>query len=564
MFNNQKTIFTFRQIVVYYIFIGTNDVPVKGAAVMAISISPLELMLDTENPRFVILQNREQSDIRKYLVTYEDVCQLAADINTYGSLLPGERIVALREAGKYVVIEGNRRTCSLQMLLNRDLIPDGFTHRIPHTSASILTNCNTIEIDVLPDRDSALELMTKRHIEGVKQWKPLAKKQFFAANYKDGQGQSVRDLSRITGVRESDIKEDIKDYKFFYSVYEKYSATHPDFNKEIVVLKTDPFWRIFKAKFEFPAGAKVSPKDFLGLSYDDTFNTTSSLPSDLFEQIAQLVFEKAIVEETVTTRNVLTDVDGIIPLLQAVVDFEKHTPEDDTDVPPPQDENDTRESPFNEGDEHPHGDPPVPTNEGEGHPHGDVPPPTDHGNTNPVGDNTGNATGGPRPGGPSPRTFFETISWYGKLDPANQQHQGLLYAINELYGLSNTNCGRHKAYELFPIASGMVLRTVYEQALRLRLMQVNLWGAYCQTRNGALPTLKTMEDFINVGTNKATVFPEQSMILIYDRVIAATHRDFLNANIHYPGNINVTPASLEAIAAGGMFALIQGIINMIN
>ena len=509
---------------------------------MAIAISPLDLLLDTENPRFVILQNREQADIRKYLVTYEDVCQLATDINAYGRLLPGERIVALHEGDKYVVVEGNRRTCSLQMLLNRELIPDGFAHRIPHTSVSIFTNCNSIEVDILPDRDSALELMTKRHIEGVKQWKPLAKKQFFAANYKNGQGQSIVDLSRITGVREGEIKEDIRDYKFFYSVYEKYCAAHPDFNKEIVVLKTDPFWRIFKAKFEFPAGTKVSPRDFLGVSFDDTLNTTSSLPSDLFDRIAQLVFEKAIVEETVTTRNVLTDVEGILPLLQAVVDAENNVPEDDSDVQPPQDENGTQEPPTDEGD---------------------APPPA-HGNDNPAGDGTGTTTGGPRPGGPSPRSFFETISWYGKLDPANQQHQGLLYAINELYGLSNTYCGRHKAYESFPIATGMVLRTVYEQALRLRLMQVNLWGTYCQTRNGAFPTLKTMEDFINAGTNKSTVFPDQGMLLIYDRVIAATHRDFLNANIHYPGNINVTAASLEAIAASGMFALIQGIINLIN
>ena len=386
-------------------------------------------MLDTENPRFVILQSREQADIRKYLVTYEDVCQLATDINTYGRLLPGERIVALHEGDKYVVVEGNRRTCSLQMLLNRELIPDGFAHRIPHTSASILTNCSNIEVDILSDRNSALELMTKRHIDGVKQWKPLAKKQF---------------------------------------------------------------------------------------------------------------------EETVTTRNVLTDVEGIHSLLQAVVDAENNAPEDDPDTPPPQDENGTEEPPADEGG---------------GHPPGDTPPPADHGKDTPAGNSTGNTTGGPRPGGPSPRSFFETISWHGKLDPANQQHQGLLYAINELYRLSNTNCGRHKAYESFPIASGMILRTVYEQALRLRLMQVNLWGAYCQTRNNALPTLKTMEDFINAGTNKTTVFPDQGMVLTYDRVIAATHRDFLNANIHYPGNINVTAASLEAIAAGGMFALIQGIIK---
>lgn len=517
---------------------------------MVISVSPLELVLDTENPRFVILQSRQQADIRKYLVTYEDVCQLAADINAYGSLLPGERIVALCEDDKYVVIEGNRRTCSLQMLLNRDLIPEGFAHRIPDTSAAIIANCNSIEVDILPNRDSALELMTKRHIDGVKEWKPLAKKQFFAANYKNGQGQSIRDLSRITGVTEGKIKEDIRDYKFFYSVYEKYCATHPNFNKEIVVLKTDPFWRIFKAKFEYPSGTKVSPKDFLGLSSDDTFNTTSSLPPDLFEQITQLVFEKAIVEETVTTRNVLTDVEGISSLLQAVVDAENNPSEDDADVPPPQDENRTDEPLIGEGD---------------GHSHGDTPPPTDHGNGNPAGNNTGNTTGGPPPGGPSPRSFFETISWHGKLDPANQHHQGLLYAINELYGLSNNNCRQQKAYKTFPIASGMVLRTVYEQALRLRLMQVNLWGAYYRTlRSGSFPTLKSMEDFINLEANKSIVLPNRDMVLTYDRVIAATHRDFLNANIHYPGNINVTAASLEAIAASGMFALIQGIINLIN
>ena len=157
------------------------------------------------------------------------------------------------------------------------------------------------------------------HIEGVKEWKPLAKKQFFAANYKNGEGQSIQDLSRITGVKESDIKQDIRDYKFFYSVYERYVATHPGFNKEIIVLKTDPFWRIFKAKFEYPVGTKVSPKDFLKITYDDTNSVRSALPAGLFEQIAELVFEKTIVQETITTRNVLTDVDGIDPLLQRVV-----------------------------------------------------------------------------------------------------------------------------------------------------------------------------------------------------------------------------------------------------
>lgn len=524
---------------------------------MSVTISPLDLMLDTENPRFVILSSRNQAEIRKYLVTYEDVCQLATAINEYGSLLPGERIVVLHEGDHYTVVEGNRRTCSLQLLLSRDLIPDGFSHRIPRTSDSIVEKCSSIEVDVLPDRNAALELMSKRHIEGVKQWKPLAKKQFFAANYKDGYGQSVRDLSKITGIKESEIKEDIRDYKFFFYVYEKYSKEHPDFDKEIIVLKTDPFWRIFKAKFEYPVGEKISPKDFFAITYDDTLNTICGVDKVLFDKIALLIFEKAIVEEAITTRNVLTDVEGIYPFLQAIVESKEATPpevggangEDGTQGPST-DDGVGAENPTQGGDGEavpPQGDTSGGRSGGGG-----------------TGDNSGEQSGGPRPGGPPPRSFFETLSWHGKLSPTNRQHQGLLYAINELYGLSHTTCGRQKAYKTFPVATGMVLRTVYEQALRLRLMQVNLWGSYCQARPNLLPTLKSMEDFINLGANKSVVFPDQGMVIIYDRVIAATHRDFLNANIHYPGNINVTADSLEAIAAGGMYALIQGIIDLVN
>ncbi len=94
------------------------------------------------------------------------------------------------------------------------------------------------------------------------------------------------------------------------------------------------------------------------------------------------------------------------------------------------------------------------------------------------GDSERSQSGGPRPGGPSPRIFFETISWHDKLDPVNREHAGLLFAISELYELSIKSCGRQKAYETFPVATGMILRTVYEQALRLRLKQENLWNSY--------------------------------------------------------------------------------------
>lgn len=515
---------------------------------MAVTISPLDLLLDDENPRFVVLVKKGQTDIRKYLVTYEDACQLAIAINSYGSLLPGERIVVLQKDDKYVVVEGNRRTCSLQMLLSRELIPAGFGHKIPATSDKIIKNCQTIEVDILPDRDAALELMTKRHIEGVKQWRPIAKKQLFASNYQSG--QSVQNLSRITSIKESDIKSDIKDYKFFMSACNKYRESHPDFDREIVGLKIDPFLRVFKAKFNYPAGNKARPIDVLKISYDDEYNATSELDIDLFNQIVQLVFQEAIITERINTRNVLIDVNGIIPLLEAAM----HNPEpentlDDRTTTLP---NEPAGPDENFGDDNKTG-----TAWGEGGTDTGTP---DGGNTR----GNKNGSGGPVPGGPPPRIFFETIHWERKLKPSESLHEGLLSALDELYRFSRTNCGRQKAYQVFPVATGMVLRTVYEQALMLRLRQVGLWGTYhSKLSPKPFPTLSGMEDFIKAGKNKTTVLPNREMVNAFDRVITASHRDFLNANIHYPGNIRVSSDSLEGIACGGMFYLIQSIIDLL-
>jgi hypothetical protein len=502
---------------------------------MPISISPLSLELDSQNPRFIILPNREQREIRKYLLTYEDVCQLAVAINTYGGLLPGERIVVLKENNKYIVIEGNRRACSLQLLLSRDLIPKGFLHKIPIASDTILKICNKIDVDILSDRNAALELMSKRHIEGVKSWKPLAKKQFFAANFRDGNGQTIQNLSLITGITENEIKEDICDYKFFFSAYKEYSKKHKDFKKEIINIKTDPFWRIFKAKFEYPIGGnKLSPKKVLKITYDEKYNVRTILEKKLFTDIVQLVFVKSVVEEQVNTRSVLSDVDGILPFLEKILKNEKES-----------------HSNIDSGTEQ--------HNENTGNESGSK---TEN-NKRSKKDNKNEerSTGG----GPGPREFFETIDWEGKLDPTNQKHQGLLVAIDELYRLSRAKFRQQKAYEAFPVSTGMILRTVYEQALRLQLMRVSLWSKYCNTlTKNSFPRLSSMEAFINSKENKEIVFPEKEMIYSFDRIIAASHRDFLNANIHYPGNIRTTSETLEGIANGGMYHLIQSIINQLS
>jgi hypothetical protein len=92
----------------------------------------------------------------------------------------------------------------------------------------------------------------------------------------NGKGQTVQNFSVITGIAENEIKKDICDYKFFFSAYKEYSKKNKNFKKEIINIKTDPFWRIFKAKFEYPIGGeKLIPKKVLGITYDEKYNVIS-------------------------------------------------------------------------------------------------------------------------------------------------------------------------------------------------------------------------------------------------------------------------------------------------
>lgn len=508
---------------------------------MPINVSPLNLLLDDENPRFVVLNSRGQADIRKYLVTYEDVCELAIGINDYGGILPGERIVALEQDGKYVVIEGNRRTCSLQLLLDPTLIPEGFHHRIPIASDKLRESCQAIEVDIVPSREAALGLMTKRHIEGVKQWKPLAKKQF-SASYYDA-GLSVLTLSQITGMRESDIKSDIRDYKFFLSAYNDYCTAHPEYRGGLVDLKIDPFLRMFKAKFPYK-GAEIKPVDILKISYTDKHDTISGLPQDIFKRIAQTTFEETVISERLNTRNTLNDVTGVIAELDALE--QTGSANGNTDNSASGDSTTNWSAPSDT--------PP------EGRPSSNSASSSSAGTVS-----SGNPTpGGPAPGGPAPRIFFESLSWTGKLSPDNPAHTGLLATVNELFNASTQSWRGKRVYEMFPVATGMILRSAYEQVLKLRLNQVNLWGNFMSSiPNGRFPTLAAMEHYIDSQTNRSTILPSAELQSALSLIISYRHREFLNANIHNPGDIRVTPESLSAIAQGGMFTLIQGLINLL-
>jgi hypothetical protein len=177
---------------------------------------------------------------------------------------------------------------------------------------------------------------------------------------------------------------------------------------------------------------------------------------------------------------------------------------------------------------------------------------------------TGNGTtGGPTPGGGIPGTFFEHISWGGNLDPSNNDHIGLIVALDELHRMSSKKIredGRmEKIYCIFPVGAGMLLRTAYEQSLILQLKKTGLWNNLKQ--QFTFPMLSNIETYVN--QNKTTVLPDQHMRKAFSSIISIRSRDFLNSNIHNPGLIRTTSSTLEGITNGGIYSLINLIIKNI-
>ncbi|WP_238351809.1 proline-rich domain-containing protein [Brevibacillus brevis] len=582
---------------------------------MSVTISPLNIVLDKQNPRFVVINDNSEATIRKYMSMYEDVCQLAEGINNNRGLLLGERIVVIEENDQYVVMEGNRRTVALQFLLNRDLIPDGFQHKVPFVSNETLANIKEIEIDVAPNRQYAIALMAKRHIQGVKDWKPLAKKQFFASMFNDG--STVEELSMRTGIKVSEIRKDIRDYKLLLKVSSEYKQEHPEFDEDLITYKIDPFLRIFSASQQIN-GVSRKPSDILKMKYDLQENTGSELPNDIFSSILQQIFESTIVNKTISTRNTLFDVPGVRTLIESLEHANRNTAEGSTpegstpegstpegstpegstpEGSTPEGstpEGSTPEGSTPEGSTPEGSTPEGSTPEGstpEGStPEGSTPKgstpkgstpkgSTPEGSTpeggtpeggtleggtpeggTPEGSTPGGsaAGGGPAPGGLAPGSFFEHISW-NKLSPSNNDHIGLIVALNELYSMSrNSTKGKSmKIYESFPVGAGMLLRTAYEQALILQLKKTGIWGSLLNQYT--MPMLSNIESHIK--SNITIVLPLPNMRSAFNLILNSHSRDFLNSNVHKPGMIRTTSSTLEGLASGGMVALIQLIID---
>ena len=266
-----------------------------------VSISPLDIALDRDNPRINVEADDKESDIIRKLIRYEEVQDLARKIVNTG-LLPGERIIVVQEKGQWVVLEGNRRICVCKLLLSPQLIPAEFRKTFPTIStASEIALIEKVNADVAPDRKAAEPILTLRHTEsGVRKWKPVARMRRVRRLLDEG--FTVEQIATETKSSVSGIRKTIREYRLLQLAVNLTGLTAAEQAKlDDPDLKTNPYTRFFDLG---------NVKEYLGISFDANGDVTIAPPRKEFDAKLKLIVRAFLNDDNFDTRTDPEDVLG--------------------------------------------------------------------------------------------------------------------------------------------------------------------------------------------------------------------------------------------------------------
>ena len=143
-------------------------------------IEPSKLLLDINNPRFGLSSNTSQEDALRYLFETSDIKELWFSIVENG-FLPYEPLVAYQpdpNIEKYIVVEGNRRLAAVLSLLDPTIITSFSRAGVPTVPPEHQATLKTLPVTIITHRDDADEYIGFRHVNGSRNWEPLAKARF--------------------------------------------------------------------------------------------------------------------------------------------------------------------------------------------------------------------------------------------------------------------------------------------------------------------------------------------------------------------------------------------------
>lgn len=174
------------------------------ANVVAIS----DLLLDAENPRLAASHHgKSQEDLAVILEMGFDAFAVAESMARHG-FFPSEPLIVIHsdQAGKYVVIEGNRRLTALLGLTRPDIRKEfASPERWEQLARKSAVQGNAkVPVVIAASRQACTPVVGFRHISGILQWSPYAQA-MYVASLVDGAGLTFDQVHQEIGIDKRDV-----------------------------------------------------------------------------------------------------------------------------------------------------------------------------------------------------------------------------------------------------------------------------------------------------------------------------------------------------------------------
>ncbi|APO44092.1 hypothetical protein BS614_08775 [Paenibacillus xylanexedens] len=491
----------------------------------------LNLVLDPLNPRFVSLPSPNDESIKNYLVQNEDVITIARGINEDEGLMPGERIIVFREnENNYIVLEGNRRICACKLLLGH-FITD---RKIPSISETTKENIEIINVDVVESREAVQSTLYKRHIKGIRSWPTQAKLSFFANRYLAGEG--IDEISRDTGSAKGKVTGFIQNYKLL-----QYALNLPQW-REVELDSLDPmgldinrFLRVFNSNSKYYSNKTA--KNLLKLSFDENLNPISEYGEDIMNLGLYYIAKAAFLTKELTTRNHVDSISEFNTFMREI------NPIIDTEITSTQEDLKLDYSNRTEDDQLKNNN-----NSNILRTISGVQEPTEMKKVTLVDMPF-------KLSNPKPFVFFESLKW-NVLQSNDIQDIGLMQLAKEIQKISKYN-----HYGWYTISATLLLRSLLEQSLKFYLRKVGEWESLTSNNQGKDPMLSQLIKFYKHNKRYEKLFVEKKYYSAFLNSVNDENITFLDTVVHNAGIILPSKEKLESITKGGMYTLIEYILN---
>ena len=486
--------------------------------VLEIGIS--DLRLDKQNYRLDFTSISENERDEK-LFEEEDIIGMAEDIVSSNGLNPHENILAIKEDGKNIVLEGNRRLLAINCILNRNLVPsryrDEFNRVVQSPPPELLSQLKKVRVVFLRSRDEARPYIADKHSGlSTKQWSLISQWRFVKAEY-DRLGKDINATVNSLKIDRGKAINSLKAYSFLNYARRLSFWDTDGLREEISKNRLEPTRMTRALEYADVVNA-------LGLTFDVNFQVghKPEFSDEKFDYIIYQFTKSTLTDTTNDRIDTRSTRDEIVTLIRRWADsFDRTHPQQATTA------SSSGNSPRTGG-----------TNTTSP---GPAQPPTA-------------GTPGVPPVSPAtatsrhlrPEKYFEKL----RCSIPDQRLSKLTTELSEI--------SKRGRVDAFPAAAIMLSRALIESCLLYKIEEKNLTNSLKSGCYRGRCGLDEVISFSIANANQLFVDPAIANPLRYLQGNGG-HRNFMNDVVH--GNyVDPTPAALEAIA-GDVRELIKAILS---